>query len=460
MLPYTPDDTPDADLEPDDEDSAPAIPKSVVVDRSLRLGGRRPAARARGTRRSSTRPTSRASPSATPPCARTCAAPTPGWPPRRRSAYLKRLGVTAVELLPIHHIADESFLHERGLTQLLGLQLDRLPRAALRVRRHRAPRRAGARVQGHGQGAAPRGHRGDPRRRLQPHRRGQPPRPDAVLQGRRQRELLPPGARRPAPLHGLHGHGQHARRPPPERPAADHGLAALLGQRVPRRRLPLRPRQRAGARALRRRPPERVLRHHPPGPDPVAGQAHRRAVGRRPRRLPGRQLPGPVERVERHLPRRRARLLARAVERRRVRLALHRLERPLRVRRAPAVRLDQLRHRPRRLHAARPRHLQREAQRGQRRGQPRRHRRQPLVELRRRGRDRRPRDRRAALAPAAQLPGHAAALAGRADAARRRRARAAPSTATTTPGARTTRSPGTSGACARARASTSTSPSA
>ena len=34
-----------------------------------------------------------------------------------------------------------------------------------------------------------------------------------------------------------------------------------------------------------------------------------------------------------------------------------------------------------------------EAQRGQRRGQPRRHRQQPLLELRRRGRDRRPGDR-------------------------------------------------------------------
>ena len=45
-------------------------------------------------------------------------------------AYLRELGVTAVELLPVHHIADESFLVERGLTQLLGLQLDRLLRAA------------------------------------------------------------------------------------------------------------------------------------------------------------------------------------------------------------------------------------------------------------------------------------------------------------------------------------------
>ncbi len=54
----------------------------------------------------------------------------------------------------------------------------------------------------------------------------------------------------------------------------------------------------------------------------------------------------------------------------------------------------QLRHRPRRLHPGRPGLLQRQAQRGQRRGQPRRHRRQPLLELRRRGPDRRPRGAR------------------------------------------------------------------
>ena len=35
-------------------------------------------------------------------------------------AHLKSLGVTAVELLPIHHIADEQFLAERGLTNYWG----------------------------------------------------------------------------------------------------------------------------------------------------------------------------------------------------------------------------------------------------------------------------------------------------------------------------------------------------
>ena len=226
-------------------------------------------------------------------------------------AHLKSLGVTAVELLPVHHIADEDFLHPKGLTNYWGYSSIGFfaPHSSYAATGERGP--GGARVQGHGQGAAPRRHRGDPRRRLQPHRRGQPPRPDALLQGRRQQELLPALARGPALLHGLHGHGQLAQRRAPERAAADHGLAALLGDRVPRRRLPLRPRLGARARALRRRPPVGVLRRHPPGPDPLAGQADRRAVGRRPRRLPGRQLPGPVVGVERHLPRHDARLLAR-----------------------------------------------------------------------------------------------------------------------------------------------------
>ena len=73
-------------------------------------------------------------------------------------------------------------------------------------------------------------------------------------------------------------------------------------------------------------------------------------------------------------------------------------QRPLRARGPQADRVDQLRHRPRRLHAARPGLLQREAQRGQRRGRRRRREPQPLVELRRRGRDRR--RRRSSCAPA------------------------------------------------------------
>ena len=72
-----------------------------------------------------------------------------------------------------------------------------------------------------------------------------------------------------------------------------------------------------------------------------------------PGRLPGRQLPAAVDRVERQVPRHRPRLLAgRIGDARRVRLAVHRIGRPLRARRPAPGRLDQLRHRPRRLHAA------------------------------------------------------------------------------------------------------------
>ena len=55
-----------------------------------------------------------------------------------------------------------------------------------------------------------------------------------------------------------------------------------------------------------------------------------------------------------------------------VRIAVHRQLRSVPGHGAPPLREHQLHHRARRLHAARPRVLQREAQRGQRRGQPRR----------------------------------------------------------------------------------------
>ena len=102
--------------------------------------------------------------------------------------------------------------------------------------------------------------------------------------------------------------------------------------------------------------------------------------------------------------------------------------------------VGQPRHRARRLHAARPGLLRRQAQRGQRRGQPRRHRRQPVVELRRRGADRRSRrarPARPAVARAADAPCCCRSACRCCSAAT---SSAAPSRATTTPTARTTRS--------------------
>ncbi len=54
---------------------------------------------------------------------------------------------------------------------------------------------------------------------------------------------------------------------------------------------------------LRGRPAGLVLRHHRPGSGALAGQAHRRALGCRQRRLPGGQFPARLERVERQVPR-------------------------------------------------------------------------------------------------------------------------------------------------------------
>ena len=84
---------------------------------------------------------------------------------------IRKQGITTVELMPVHQFMHEPGLLDEGLPQLLGLSHLRLLRAARRVRRGRRPRRPGARVQGDGQGVPRRRPRGDPRRRLQPHRR-------------------------------------------------------------------------------------------------------------------------------------------------------------------------------------------------------------------------------------------------------------------------------------------------
>jgi glycogen operon protein len=110
---------PDADLVPDDTDDAAAIPKCVVVDESFDWEGdarlalpwhetviyemhvkgyteRHPALREhlRGTYA--------------------------GLASEEAIAHFRSLGITAVELLPVHHIADEPFLRERSLTNYWG----------------------------------------------------------------------------------------------------------------------------------------------------------------------------------------------------------------------------------------------------------------------------------------------------------------------------------------------------
>ena len=62
-------------------------------------------------------------------CGRTSAAPSPRWPIPRVIDHLRRLGVTAVELLPIHAFVQDRHLLRAGPAQLLGLQHARLLRA-------------------------------------------------------------------------------------------------------------------------------------------------------------------------------------------------------------------------------------------------------------------------------------------------------------------------------------------
>jgi isoamylase len=72
--------------------------------------------------------------------------------------------------------------------------------------------------------------------------------------------------------------------------AAGDGLAALLGRGDARGRLSLRPGLGAGARVGQGGEPGRLLRRDQARPDAQPRQAHRRAVGPGPRRLPGGQL--------------------------------------------------------------------------------------------------------------------------------------------------------------------------
>jgi isoamylase len=120
VLPYVPGSgAADADLTIDESDSAPAIPRSVIIDPAFDWEGDvrlnipwqetviyeahvKGFTKMRDGVREDLRGTYA------------------GLAAEDSIAYLKDLGVTAVELLPVHHIIDEGFLHERGLTNYWG----------------------------------------------------------------------------------------------------------------------------------------------------------------------------------------------------------------------------------------------------------------------------------------------------------------------------------------------------
>src|SRR4029453_11048897 len=225
----------------------------------------------------------------------------PGVPPELRGTYaglghpaavahLVDLGVTAVELLPVHQHVPERFLVERGLTNYWGYNTigffaphdgysaaGRAGRPGGQVAEFQAMvaalHAAGLEVlldvvfnhTAEGDRLGPTlGPRG-----LDKH--AHPP-------------LLPPPPSRPPPLSRHHRLWQRPQRRRPGLPAADHGLAALLAHRHGRGWVPLRPGADPGPPGRRLRPAVGLLRPRPPGPGGVPGQADRRAPGRRPPR--------------------------------------------------------------------------------------------------------------------------------------------------------------------------------
>ena len=140
------------------------------------IGRRKPP----GTKRSSTSCTSRDSRSCIPTCPRSCAARYAGLASEAAIRYLKDLGITAVELLPVHEHVDDRHLVEHGLVNYWGYNTLGFfaPEPAMRGLREAARRRA--RIQDDGPQPALGRHRGDSRRGLQPHGRRQPDRAHAL----------------------------------------------------------------------------------------------------------------------------------------------------------------------------------------------------------------------------------------------------------------------------------------
>jgi isoamylase len=119
VLPYVPNGDPDDDYEPDDDDDAAAVPKSIVIDDWFNWeGDRRPQTPFTDTiiYETHVKGFTMRHPRVREDLRGTYA----GLASEPALEYLQTLGVTAVELLPIHHICDESFLHERGLRNYWG----------------------------------------------------------------------------------------------------------------------------------------------------------------------------------------------------------------------------------------------------------------------------------------------------------------------------------------------------
>ena len=176
--------------------------------------------------------------------------------------HLRKLGVTAIELLPIHAFRRRPHLRRPRPAQLLGLQHAELLRAgaALRAPTTRSTDFRSTVAALHDAGievildvvynhTAEGNHLG----------------PTLCYRGIDNAVVLLADARQAALLRELHRHRQCAEARASARAADGDGFAALLGRGLPRRRLPLRSRHHARPHAGVR-PQRAVLRRGPAGP--------------------------------------------------------------------------------------------------------------------------------------------------------------------------------------------------
>lgn len=224
--------------------------------------------------------------------------------------YLKKLGVTAIELMPIHQFVNDSFLQEKGLSNYWGYNTIGFF----------APHNA----------YSSSGERGEQVNEFKSmvkayHHAGMEVILDVVYNHTAEGNHMGPtlsfkGIDNASYYRLVEGDQQHyfdttgtgqlAAYALAARAAVDYRFAALLGYRNARRRLPLRSGRHAGTPVPGGRQAVRVLRHRGAGPDHLAREADCRTVGSGLRRLSGGRLPVQLVRMEWPLPRHGARLLA------------------------------------------------------------------------------------------------------------------------------------------------------
>ena len=355
----------DADLHIDDEDDVEAIPKCVVVDPSFHWENDRPPNHPWNEMviyEVHTKGYTKLHPGVREDLRGTYA----GLASEPALEYLQSLGVTAVELLPVHHIIDESFLHDRGLTNYwgyssIGFLAPHALYAATGTHGEQVREFKGMVKALHSAGievildvvynhTAEGNHLG-------------PLLSFKGVDNASYYRLMPDEPRFYMDFTGT-GNSLNPVHPSVLRLIMDSLRYFVIECHVDGFRFDL-----ASALAREFYEVDRLSAFFDTiHQDPVLSQVKLIAepwdVG--PGGYQVGQLPGALGGVERPLPRHDARLLACAGERRAVRVALHRVERPLPVRRSRALCVDQLHHCARRLHAARPRFLQRQAQRGER----------------------------------------------------------------------------------------------